>query len=420
MKLYKLFLLCMLFFYPVNANWVLQKDTIDKTPYSSVNVINENIVYVLGDDKLLKTTDGGENWFVIPLDTSFHCSQFRFVNDSTGWIFSNNGQLLKTINSGHTWIDFSNKLDGLKNLRKMDFINDSIGWVIGLDSLGGVLLETRNSGITWIKKRISSEGNPELLSFYFINDQEGWVNTPTKIFYTKDGGVTFDLQFTEEINYYFNRLFVHYAIDNKNAWGVDHYYTGPKNIYTDLISINSNNNWQKIYEFYSGQSTFPRSIHDIYFVDSVNGFLGSNNLLRTYDGGLSWSDSALFDCYDIDFASKKVGWAVGDGIYKTIDCGDTAFIGDIESQKDYSSTLKILLNKKNRSNLEAIITGTNINECELSIFSINGKLVYNNKRPQHMNNKLIFYISNLSISNGSFIVNVKTNIGNENQFLIQH
>lgn len=166
-----------------------------------------------------------------------------------------------------------------KNLKKIVFVDSLTGWAAG-DS--GIIIHTSNAGLTW---DIQNSGiNLDLHSLTFPNKNIGWAlswtNSPpygTVILKTFDGG---------------------------NSW---------KN------------------EFYSGQDVF---LNSIYFVDSLNGWIGGNysGILYTTDAGNFWNQAVIdtFSGYPVfDFAFINNNYGVVSGgrtdimgvIYKTTNGG---------------------------------------------------------------------------------------------------
>jgi photosystem II stability/assembly factor-like uncharacterized protein len=166
-----------------------------------------------------------------------------------------------------------------KNLQKVVFVDSLIGWAVG-DS--GIIIHTSNAGISW---NVQNSGiNLDLHSVTFPNKNIGWAlswtNAPpygTVILKTFDGG---------------------------NSW---------KN------------------EFYNGQDVF---LNSIYFVDSLNGWIGSNysGILYTTDGGNLWNQAVIdtfigYPIYNFVFFNENYGYVNGGRtdimgvIYKTTDGG---------------------------------------------------------------------------------------------------
>ena len=64
--------------------------------------------------KILKTTNGGENWISQNSGTSKRLTSVYFTDNQTGWAVGWNGTILKTINGGVTFIE-EDKTNSLLN-----------------------------------------------------------------------------------------------------------------------------------------------------------------------------------------------------------------------------------------------------------------------------------------------------------------
>ena len=53
-----------------------------------------------GDGAILKTTDGGQTWQVLPVPST-SMQGIGFVDEQTGWIAGTNGSILATATGGH-------------------------------------------------------------------------------------------------------------------------------------------------------------------------------------------------------------------------------------------------------------------------------------------------------------------------------
>ena len=107
----------------------------------------------------MKTSDGGNNWFVIPPDSGIGFSTIYFIDSITGYGIGNYG-IYKTTNGGLQW-----------NLIKkiafggayVFFYNASEGYATLSDSI----YITNDSGINWKGKSIYSNITKSLYSVYF-------------------------------------------------------------------------------------------------------------------------------------------------------------------------------------------------------------------------------------------------------------
>lgn len=117
-----------------------------------------------------------------------------FISPETGWITGYSGKILKTNNGGQNW--FTQESQTLSNLNDVQFISDSIGWVVG----DGVALRTTNGGQNWNVNTEYIEGS--LLSVCFTTPDTGWAAGSTSsflsgaIYYTVDGGENWIQQYS--------------------------------------------------------------------------------------------------------------------------------------------------------------------------------------------------------------------------------
>ena len=196
-----------------------------------------------------------------------------FPTSDTGFTVGSAGIILKTVDSGNTWI--SQISNTSQNLQKVFFVNSLTGWAVG-DS--GTIFKTSNGGTSWI----SQNSNIFNIDVYFINADTGYVvganiNYSGIISKTTDGG---------------------------NNWTVN-YYTSYQNQY----------------------------LNSVYFKSTDTGFVGGllDTILVTTDGGANWVSiaSQLSGInLSINFPSSNIGYALGDhsNFVKTTDGGNTWFL----------------------------------------------------------------------------------------------
>lgn len=167
-----------------------------------------------------------------------------------------------------------------KILRHVQFVNPDTGWAAGED---GTIIRTNDGGYNWEVQ--STNVQTFIVSLFFLNENLGWALTAksatpfgTTILHTTNGGV-------------------------------------------DWIS-----------------EDFPQSstiMNTIFFLDSLNGFVGGKNISKTTDGGQSWEitniDSSIVSglpVHNFKFYSREFGYACGGFIdlagviWKTSDGGN--------------------------------------------------------------------------------------------------
>jgi len=101
-----------------------------------VNFINSKTGWVVGSG-ILKTTDGGTNWFSQTYEHGYFLSSVNFTDSSNGWAVGQYGTIIRTTNGGGNWITQSSGT--LSNLTSAYFPEDILGWAVGY---GGTILST--------------------------------------------------------------------------------------------------------------------------------------------------------------------------------------------------------------------------------------------------------------------------------------
>lgn len=110
----------------------------------------ENNIYIIGKDSVfLRSTDEGTSWQKIYYAPYKRQVDLDFVNSNTGWTIFKYGtdttNIMKTTNGGANWFNLRNPFSN--NLNSIMFVNDLTGYVAG----SGVILKTVTGGITSIK-----------------------------------------------------------------------------------------------------------------------------------------------------------------------------------------------------------------------------------------------------------------------------
>ena len=114
----------------------------------AVNFPSANIGYTVGiAGGILKSIDGGSNWNVQTSNSSEWLRDVFFIDDLTGWVVGDNSEILKTINGGTTWTPQTSSNPG--NFTNVHFIDANTGFIVGADGNNAVIMKTINGGATW-------------------------------------------------------------------------------------------------------------------------------------------------------------------------------------------------------------------------------------------------------------------------------
>lgn len=273
-----------------------------------------------------------DNWCwqnPLPYGENFSC--IHFMDELNGLIVGFNGTIFRTSNGGETWIKTNHLVQGIKidlpdygwyyydcwDLRKLQFVNDSIGWAVGNN---GAILKTTDGGSTWVSQHPISRAidTPHFNSLFFIDKLVGWAVGYQKVSngtigvlkHTTDGGETWDVNSLVDIESLNDIVFS----DGQNGWAV-----GKNGVI--IHTTNGGQNWQ------TQDSRTSKNLLAITFIDGQNGWIvGENIILHTHNGGDSWQvqKEGEWTLLSVAFRDERTGLAVGSGgtILLTINGGN--------------------------------------------------------------------------------------------------
>ena len=305
---------------------------------------------------ILKTTNSGQNWFVISSNNSDMYRNFVFVNKNTGWILKSigagNSHLYKSTNGGNTWDSIN--INGYNVT--LHFLNERFGWLgsskrttngglnwltvpnvfeanslffpdsvtgFGTGTFGGIY-KTTNGGENWVS--VYSNGYSKFNSIYFINANTGIAAGDRRtLVRTTNGGLNWVIIETDEtpplIPGYGNNL-------NKVVFANGTGYIAGN---FGVIKKSTSNLYGDIWETLAVHSSIW--LADINFLNINTGYLSGTNpydkkqnyVIKTTNSGSTWFkafNNPDTNCSVSNFISENEGW-IGGGrnLYKTTNGG---------------------------------------------------------------------------------------------------
>ena len=203
-----------------------------------------------------------------------------------------------------------------QRLESVFFVDDNIGYAGGTGIFAPTLLKTTDGGTTWtsLPNNIAAD---EVVGLYFTSASVGWALVNNALYQTTDGGVNWtkhlDLPYQNRGGVTFKNSLVgmiyrvandasYYTLDGGQNWQKA---TLPSNLHFHQIHYMGGGS-QVVYGVSNGGDLYKslddgatwvkvglvasKSIEDIYFQDELTGYaLGSDFILKTTNGGLSWS-----------------------------------------------------------------------------------------------------------------------------------
>jgi photosystem II stability/assembly factor-like uncharacterized protein len=178
-------------------SWIT-KFTDTRSQFDKLYFFNRRIGFtcLTTDNGIFKTTNGGDNWFLIP-ETQF--LDINFVDSLTGW--KTYGVIKKTTNGGLNWITQYMPSGGIissSSIIKFSNINKDTIWGSGgeaftvFSQIRGLIYKTTNGGNIW-GYQLPDTHLVRLMGYShsdFINKNNGWVymNTSQGGVHTITGG----------------------------------------------------------------------------------------------------------------------------------------------------------------------------------------------------------------------------------------
>ena len=273
---------------------------------------------------IFHTEDGGKTWTnQLPPGLSYGLNHISFIDAKRGCAAGSS--ILCTEDGGKTW----NERLGIKSRENefrdgftisvwgLDFAGQSEGWAVGND---GQILKTENSGKNWkIKNR-----NPMTETIYFFNAKTGWAlkgryddlerKSIVGIARTDDGGDTWKVQKEFETPISLRFFFINPTTGWAVGWQWEHNPSFGYTILNALILHTSDGG--KTWETQFEKQGSDLALLDAHFIDANVGWIvGSNGLiLHTRNGGKHWEQQksgTKFHLRGVQFIDEKSGWIVG-------------------------------------------------------------------------------------------------------------
>jgi photosystem II stability/assembly factor-like uncharacterized protein len=257
--------------------------------FNAISAVDSNVCWVAGEHRLLvRTTDGGENWYWSDngLDPDGYGAVFA-KSASVAWTASYTGKIYQTIDSGKTWaLQYSYPGPGATFFDAIYFWDDQNGIALGDPPLYPaacrfLILRTTNGGAVW---------TPDTSGVPIVTNQYG---------FTMDFDVTGD----------------HFWFGSSTS----PISPGDTTIQT-IIGHSSDRGatWETLYA--------PPSFGnvEVAFSDSLNGLItgGARHIARTTDGGKSWQMRYTGVGFQSEFLKGSgTVWSSGDHLFRSDDYG---------------------------------------------------------------------------------------------------
>ncbi|NOS86392.1 MAG: T9SS type A sorting domain-containing protein [Ignavibacteria bacterium] len=301
-------------FLDVNTGFVIGNNAIFKTMNGGLNwqylfssvygmhFIDYNTGYAVNSSYLYKTTNGGINWSTV---SPVNAREVYFINSVTG--FAGDSYMYKTTNSGLNWSTIEG-IGPFLQLESFIFVNSSTGFAVGAN---GKIFKTVNGGDNWIT--LVSGTTEYLNSITFYGPNTGFVCGDNVLLKTTNSGNSWfnsynnnflfnSVSFSNSTTIYvggFHGAF-YKSTDEGNSWYSA--VTGPRNNLKSVFfpsmdtgycagyggaiinTTNAGNKWNLL------NTGVTYNFNSVFFKDNSTGYAvaDSGRIITTTNGGINW------------------------------------------------------------------------------------------------------------------------------------
>ncbi len=244
---------------------------------SSLSFPLQTTGYGTNANYILKTTSFGDNWVTQINPTSQFLNSISFPDVNTGFACGGGGTLIKTTNGGNNWFIVEPINQSLKfafYFSSVFFTDVQTGYIAGSKYAGdtSVFIKTTDGGVNWNVQRFTISNWGVFTSMFFINSSTGFIGSATHAYVLKtiNGGANWNQVMIPTTNSIYSMFFPSASTGYASCFGGQ-----------VLKSTNNGNNWFL-------QTTGTGSVlYSIFFINDLTGYCAGNNntVLKTTDGG---------------------------------------------------------------------------------------------------------------------------------------
>ncbi len=295
------------------ANYTDKFEFVTQELLREVEFIDANTGYACGGSTttadslgfLLKTTDGGVTWNMMPKNFTFQAYSFTMPSPTVWYVGTGNNKIFKTTDAGSTWDEQTEPISGTTHdFYEIAFTDIDNGYAVGAS---GHIIKTTDGGANW-SELTSPFGTSTIYDMKMFSPSKVIaIGASAKAYMTIDGGTNWDPLDLGIAGTYFSLKFLN------DAFGIASSYSSPSPSLS--VTKDSGKTWTPMSlpsEFDAFASIWGIGIKDTntIWVSDVNGHIG-----YTTDGGTSWNIAKSVTAnglYEISIVGDNM-WMAGAG-----------------------------------------------------------------------------------------------------------
>ncbi len=312
------------------SGWKVCNTPVLNNRVDDIFMLNPQTGYsICGDGQILKTTNGGNDWFTLVQDTAVYCRSVEFINEMKGFVGglpnkqgSVGNRLRRTIDGGAHWTDLTSLIDARAQAGICGLSIPDSNTIYGCGNYyqdSAYIIKSTDGGNSWSFIDMKDYAC-NLIDMYFINKDSGFATgrglAPMRtavILYTTDGGTTWAYKFQNDV-------------PTERCWKI---FPSTDNIYYASIEEDDELRVPAIAKSTDGGMTWSRiqvsdqwysnHLQGVGFIDSLHGWTGGNftTTFETKNGGITWDSTHICTAFDRAFkVNDTLLFATGFQIWK--------------------------------------------------------------------------------------------------------
>ena len=287
-------------------SWNFLKDVTNGTEITSSN----QLLFVVGKLGLVqKSTDNGQNWETINLNTTENLNNVFIFNETV--VIVGSRTVFRSNDNGINWTKTDLDIFQYDSVVKSYFISPEEAHFL---TYYGDLYKTTNGGVNSVQTYDNPYVATSVNGLYFYNSQIGFANAVNKLLKTTDGGQTWVLATS------FGQ-----AIDSQPLYSF--FFTSPTTGFAVgqygyiFKTTNGGNTWQRVSEVtYFAES--GNNLNKVYFTNNIGYIVGDHGkILKSTNQGDNWVSKDFSYNYvsDIQKTNNKIYVTSGENFYSSTD-----------------------------------------------------------------------------------------------------
>ncbi|MDD3643455.1 MAG: YCF48-related protein [Candidatus Krumholzibacteria bacterium] len=286
----------------------------------------------------------------LPPSMLLNATDIFFFDAGHGWVSGQLGTMIRTVDGGATWE--AARVDNL-DIRGISFVDADCGWACGND---GKIYRTLDGGLTWDRRIFT--GTPQMDDLFavdFVSPDRGYLLGYSGVFVTADGGIGWENNWLAVVPY--RGAWSMSIVDDNNGFLLGSHYmeTDPEILHRSgdggitwhsvpgsnasilrgiatIGFVSAETGWAggaAVMKTEDGGHTWttqiePAAVREFFFFDELEGYaVGKTSVLHTVDGGATWIDVApaddrIVDLRSVHFIDRDRGWIAGRGAEELI------------------------------------------------------------------------------------------------------